>query len=210
MYRLLISVFLMANSLPAASAQEAVRIVVLGDSLSAGYGLAPGEGFPAQLQRALDQRGHKVTIIDAGVSGDTTRGGLARLDWSVPAEADAVIVELGGNDALRGIEPDITRKSLDEIMTRLKARNQAVLLAGMLAPPNMGDEYAGQFNAIYPELAGAHDIALYPFFLDGVAGNLSLNQPDGIHPTASGIAVIVEKILPQVEALIDRVRQKSG
>jgi acyl-CoA thioesterase-1 len=210
MYRLLISVFLMANSLPAATAQEMVRIVVLGDSLSAGYGLAPGEGFPAQLQRALDMRGQKAEIIDAGVSGDTTRGGLARLDWSVPEDADAVIVELGANDALRGIGPDITRKSLDQIVTRLKARNQAVLLAGMVAPPNMGDDYAGRFNTIYPELAETHDVALYPFFLDGVAGDLSLNQADGIHPTSEGIALIVEKILPQVETLIVRVRQEAG
>lgn len=210
MHRLLISVIVMAISLPVAVAQEAVRIVVLGDSLSAGYGLAPGEGFPARLQSALDSRGLKATIIDAGVSGDTTRGGLSRLDWSVPADADAVIVELGGNDALRGIGPDITRKSLDAIIARLKERDQAVLLAGMLAPPNMGDDYAGRFNAIYPELAEAYDIALYPFFLDGVAGEPSLNQQDGIHPTAEGVDVIVSKILPAVEGLIESVQRKAG
>jgi acyl-CoA thioesterase-1 len=208
MYRLLISLIVMAISLPAAGAQEAVRIVVLGDSLSAGYGLAPGEGFPARLQSVLDARGHKVEIIDAGVSGDTSTGGLSRLDWSVPADSDGVIVELGANDALRGIPPELTRQSLDEIVGRLKDRRQSVLLAGMRAPPNMGDEYAGSFDAIFPELADKHGILLYPFFLDGVAGNLALNQSDGIHPTAEGIALIVDQMMPQVEALIKRIGQK--
>jgi acyl-CoA thioesterase-1 len=192
-----------------AFAQETLRIVALGDSLTAGYGLAPGEGFPAQLQAALREGGHDVEIIDAGVSGDTSTGGLSRLDWSVPEGADGVIVELGANDALRGIPPDLTRQSLDEIVGRLKDRGKAVLLAGMKAPPNMGDDYAGRFDVIYPELAGAHDVVLYPFFLEGVAGNLALNQPDGIHPTAEGIGVIVERMLPKVEELISRIRQKS-
>ena len=192
---------------PASSADGQLKIVALGTSLTAGFGLAPGEGFPAQLQAALDARGHEVTIIDAGVSGDTSSGGLARLEWSVPADADAVIVELGANDALRGIDPAVTRKALEEIVVRLKARGQAVLLAGMQSPPNMGDHYADQFNPIYGQIAERHEVDLYPFFLDGVAGNLDLNLPDGIHPTSEGIAIIVERIMPDVEGLIRSARQ---
>jgi len=185
-----------------APAGDAKTIVVLGDSLTAGFGLAPGEGFPAQLKAALEARGHAVNIVDAGVSGDTASGGLARLEWSVPPDADAVIVELGANDALRGIDPAVTRKALEEIVVRLKARGQAVLLAGMQAPPNMGRHYADAFNPMYGQIAEKHQVDLYPFFLDGVAGNLGLNQSDGIHPTAEGIAIIVSKILPHVESLI--------
>lgn len=211
MVRFLFSLLMMANWLlfPAHALAETVRIVALGDSLTAGYGLAPGEGFPAQLQAALRERGHDVEIVDAGVSGDTSAGGLSRLEWSVPAEADGVIVELGANDALRGIPPDLTRQSLDEIIGRLTGRGQAVLLAGMKAPPNMGDDYAGRFDAIYPELAEKHGVILYPFFLEGVAGDLSLNQSDGIHPTAEGIALIVARMMPQVEELLSRIAKKS-
>jgi len=210
MKRLLSSLLMMVIWLPSAAlAQEPLSIVALGDSLTAGYGLAPGEGFPAQLQAALRQRGYDVEIVDAGVSGDTSTGGLSRLDWSVPDTADGVIVELGANDALRGIPPDLTRQSLGDIVGRLKARGKPVLLAGMKAPPNMGDDYAGRFDAIYPEIAGEHDVILYPFFLDGVAGNLSLNQPDGIHPTAEGVAMIVERMVPKVEELISRIRQNT-
>lgn len=183
-------------------AGDVTKIVVLGDSLTAGYGLAPGESFPDQLKAALEARGHAVNIVDAGVSGDTASGGLARLEWSVPPDADAVIVELGANDALRGIDPAVTRNALEEIVVRLKARGQTVLLAGMQAPPNMGDRYADQFNPIYGQIAEKHQVDFYPFFLDGVAGNLGLNQPDGIHPTAEGIAIIVRKILPHVESLV--------
>lgn len=197
-----------ASAAPAAASDETTRIVVLGDSLSAGYGLAPNEAFPSQLEAALVDRGHAVTIVNAGVSGDTASGGLARLEWSVPPDADAVIVELGANDALRGIDPEVTRKALDEIVVRLKARGQAVLLAGMLAPPNMGDHYADQFGSIFGQIAEKHEISLYPFFLDGVAGNLDLNLPDGIHPTAEGIAIIVKKILPDVERLIRTAEQE--
>lgn len=211
MVRLCFTTLLMVNSLllPAfagTAGDRMLQIVVLGDSLTAGFGLAPGEGFPAQLQNALQARGHQVRIIDAGVSGDTSSGGLARLEWSVPADADAVIVELGANDALRGIDPALTRRALEDIVVGLKARNQALLLAGMLAPPNMGDDYAGRFNSIYPELAEKYDVALYPFFLDGVAGDRNLNLADGIHPTAEGISVIVNNIVPAVEALIERLR----
>jgi acyl-CoA thioesterase-1 len=184
---------------------EPVEIVALGDSLSAGFGLAPGEAFPEQLQAALRERGHDVNVANAGVSGDTASDGLARLEWSVPAEADIVIVELGANDALRGIDPAVTRNALSKIVSILKGRGQAVLLAGMLAPRNLGGEYAAEFDAIYPALAAEHDVALYPFFLEGVATVAGLNQPDGAHPTAQGIAVIVASILPAVEALIAKV-----
>jgi len=185
-------------------------IVALGDSLTAGYGLPPGQGFAEQLHDALRARGHDVKVIDAGVSGDTSRGGLARLDWSVPENADAVIVELGANDALRGLDPSITRQAISDIVKRLKARGQAVLLAGMKAPPNLGDEYAAEFDAIYRDLAAAEEVLLYPFFLEGVAADPALNQADGIHPSADGVARIVEKILPSVEALIAQTSAETG
>jgi acyl-CoA thioesterase-1 len=179
-----------------------VRIVALGDSLSAGYGLGPGESFPEQLQETLRERGHDVTVANAGVSGDTASDGLARLEWSVPADADIVIVELGANDALRGVDPAITREALSSILYKLTGRRQLVLLAGMLAPRNMGDAYASAFDAIYPDLAKQFGVPLYPFFLEGVVGNRRLNLPDGIHPTAEGIARIVQSITPAVEELI--------
>ncbi|MEC9343057.1 MAG: arylesterase [Pseudomonadota bacterium] len=185
-------------------------LVVLGDSLVAGYGLEPGQAFPSRLETALKERGHDVTVINAGVSGDTSSGGLERLDWSVPPEADAVIVELGANDALRGLAPSSTRDNLDAIVTRLKARGMAVLLAGMLAPPNMGSAYGQAFNAIYPDLAGAHDVALYPFFLDGVAAQPSLNLSDGMHPNAAGVDEIVARFLPAAEQLLARARARAA
>lgn len=190
-------------------ASAGLTVVALGDSLTAGYGLPPGQGFAVQLEDALRARGHDVTVIDAGVSGDTSTGGLARLDWSVPEDADAVIVELGANDALRGFDPSITRKALGDIVKRLKMRGQKVLLAGMKAPPNLGDDYTAEFDAIYPDLAAAEEVLLYPFFLDGVAADASLNLADGIHPSAAGIAKIVEKILPSVEALIAQAGGKT-
>jgi len=201
---------LIAGQFVTVSASAGTTIVALGDSLTAGYGLPPGQGFADQLQDALRARGHDVSIIDAGVSGDTSTGGLARLDWSVPEDADAVIVELGGNDALRGLDPAITRKALGDIVRRLKARGQAVLVAGMKAPPNLGDDYGKEFDAIFPELAAAEEVPLYPFFLDGVAADPSLNLADGIHPSADGIARIVEKILPSVEALIAQTGVKAN
>ncbi len=186
-----------------------VEIVAFGDSLTAGYGVAPGEAFPEQLEAALIARGHDVSVVNAGVSGDTSSGGLARLEWSVPAEADIVIVELGANDALRGVDPEITRESLSNILAKLRERNQKVLLAGMLAPRNLGADYATAFDAIYPELAEEYGVALYPFFLDGVATEPGLNQPDGIHPNAEGIAKIVEAILPALETLLREVATES-
>lgn len=177
-------------------------MVVLGDSLSAGYGLQAAAAFPARLQKSLESKGIKIDMINAGVSGDTASGGRDRLDWSIPEGTDAVIVELGANDALRGTDPAVTRAALSDILTRLKARKIAVLLCGMLAPPNYGKDYADRFNAIYPELAKAFDVPLYPFFLDGVAAEKKLNQADGIHPTAEGVDLIVKNILPTVEALL--------
>jgi len=182
-----------------------VRIVVLGDSLSAGLGLAVQDALPAKLERALKARGHDVAIQNAGVSGDTAAGGLARLDWSVPDGTDAVILELGANDALRGADPKQTRASLEAIIRRLKERRIAVLLAGMLAPRNLGPDYVKAFDPIYPELAKAHDVILYPFILDGVAGDRALNQADGLHPTAAGVDIIVSRMLPKVEELLARL-----
>jgi acyl-CoA thioesterase-1 len=192
------------------AADRPVRIVVLGDSLSAGYGLAAADALPAKLEKALKAKGHDVAIENAGVSGDTSSGGLGRLDWSVPDGTDAVIVELGANDALRGLDPKVTRTALETIITRLKARKIAVLLAGMLAPRNMGPDYAKAFDPIYPELAAAHDLILYPFILDGVQGVPSLNLPDGMHPTAAGVDVMVKGLLPKAEELVARVRAVRG
>ena len=193
-------------SLAARAAEAApIRILALGDSLTAGYGLGPGEGFTEQLEKALKDAGHDVVIINAGVSGDTAEGGLARLDWSLGDGADAVIVELGANDMLRGFNPDATRAALDTILTRIGEKKLPVLLAGMLAAPNLGADYGARFDAIYPDLAAKHGAMLYPFFLDGVAAQAALLQPDRLHPNAAGVAVIVKAILPSVERLIAAV-----
>lgn len=189
------------GGISAAEAQT-LRLVALGDSLSAGYGLAGNEAFPARLQAALKAKGHDVVIENAGVSGDTTSAGLARLDWSVPEGTQGVILELGANDALRGLDPAVAEASLDAILARLKERGIPVLLAGMRAPPNMGAAYKERFESIYPRLADKYGVPLYPFFLDGVAGQARLNLPDGIHPTAEGVDAIVERMLPAVEAFI--------
>jgi acyl-CoA thioesterase-1 len=183
-----------------------LTLVVLGDSLTAGYGLPPGKAFPDQLQAALSARGWDVKVINAGVSGDTVEDGLARYDWAVPADADALIVELGANDMLRGLPPEGTKTALAAILARAKAAHLPTLMAGMRAAPNLGPEYDHAFDAIYPELAGAFGALLYPFFLDGVAGDPKLNQPDGLHPTAAGAAVIVNRILPSVEDLLRRAK----
>lgn len=187
-----------------------VKMVVLGDSLSAGLGLAANAAFPIRLQKSLESKGIKVDIINAGVSGDTTSSGRDRLDWSVPEGTEAVILELGANDALRGTDPNVTRAALSDILTRLKARKIAVLLCGMVAPPNYGSDYAARFNAIYPELAKTFGVPLYPFFLDGVAAEKKLNQADGIHPTAEGVDIIVKNILPTVEAFLGAIAGQRG
>jgi acyl-CoA thioesterase-1 len=183
-----------------------IKMVVLGDSLSAGLGLAGNEAFPAKLQRALKDKDIPVDMINAGVSGDTASGGRDRLDWSVPDGTEAVIVELGANDALRGTFPAVTRTALTDIVTRLKARGIAVMLCGMLAPPNYGNDYATRFNAIYPDLAKQFGVPLYPFFLEGVAADAKLNQADGLHPTAAGVDIIVANMLPTVEAFLRPLR----
>ncbi len=189
-------------SAQAQPAAKPVKLVVLGDSLSAGLGLPAQQAFPAKLQKALQAKDIAVDMTNAGVSGDTSSGGRDRLDWSVPDGTDGVIVELGANDALRGIDPDLTRGALTDIVTRLKARGIAVMLCGMLAPPNYGADYAARFNSIYPDLAKQFEVPLYPFFLDGVAADAKLNQADGIHPTAAGVDIIVGNIMPTVEAFV--------
>jgi acyl-CoA thioesterase-1 len=188
-----------------AQAAKPVKMVVLGDSLSAGLGLTASAAFPVRLQKALKAKGIDVDMINAGVSGDTTSGGRDRLDWSVPEGTEAVILELGANDALRGIDPKVTRAALDDILTRLKARKIAVLLCGMVAPPNYGADYSATFNAIYPDLAKAFSVPLYPFFLERVAADAKLNQADGLHPTAEGVDTIVRNILPTVEAFLGTI-----
>ena len=191
-----------------AKAQAPIKLAVLGDSLSAGYGLPVGSAFPAKLEKALRDKGYKIDILNAGVSGDTTSGGRDRLDWSVPEGTEGVIVELGANDAMRGIDPGLTRAALTDIVQRLKARKIAVMLCGMLAPPNFGADYGARFNSIYPELAKRFDVPLYPFFLDGVAADARLNQADGIHPTAEGVDIVVEKMLPTVEAFVRTIGEQ--
>ena len=194
----------------AAGADRPVRIVALGDSLTAGLGLPANAAFPARLEQALNAKGMAVEITNAGVSGDTASAALARLDWSVPEGTDAVIVELGANDTLRGIDPKVTREALEGIVGRLRQRRIEVLLAGMRAAPNLGPDYGRDFDAIYADLAAQNDLLLYPFFLDGVAADAKLNQRDGLHPTAAGVDAIVARILPKAEELVARVRDKRG
>jgi acyl-CoA thioesterase-1 len=198
----LIMTFMTAGTVLAQAPAKPIKMVVLGDSLSAGLGLSASAAFPTRLQKSLETKGIKVDMINAGVSGDTSSGGRDRLDWSVPKGTEAVILELGANDALRGTDPAVTRAALSDILARLKARKIAVLLCGMLAPPNYGSEYAARFNAIYPELSKSFGVPLYPFFLEGVAADAKLNQADGLHPTADGVDIIVKNILPMVEALL--------
>lgn len=196
---------LMAALISAPAQAEPLRLVAFGDSLTAGLGVPAQDAFPAQLQAALKAAGHDVVIENAGVSGDTTSAGLSRLDWSIPDGTQGVIVELGANDALRGLDPAIAEKSLDQILARLKERGIPVLMAGMLAPPNLGAAYQERFDPIFPRLAEKYGVAFYPFFLDGVAGQTKLNQADGIHPTREGVAVIVKNMLPAVEAFVAHV-----
>ncbi|MFM9844154.1 MAG: arylesterase [Dongiaceae bacterium] len=186
-----------------ARAGDMLKILALGDSLTAGYGLGDSESFPARLQAELRAKGIDVQVINGGVSGDTSAGGLARLDWALSDDPDIVIVELGANDGLRGLDPARTQENLDAILKRLTEEKRAVLLAGMLAPPNMGSDYGDDFKSIYPAVAAKYGVRLYPFFLDGVAADPALNQPDGIHPTAAGVDVIVARLLPEVMAVID-------
>lgn len=212
---LLLAALLAALPLRATAAEAAPpRLLLLGDSLFAGYGLPRSEAFPAQLQAALTAAGAPASLIEASVSGDTTAGGLARLPWVLgggPAEQpDAALIELGGNDALRGLAPETTAANLDAILATFHARGIPVLLVGMRAPPNLGADYTRAFDAIFPRLAEKHGVPLYPFLLEGVAANPSLNQADGIHPNAAGVRVMVERILPAVRALLGGLRPATG
>ena len=201
-------VFALTGASSLAETERTVRVVALGDSLTAGLGLPADATFPAKLERALREAGRDVEVVNAGVSGDTASRGLARLDWSVPEGTDAVIVELGANDMLMGVDPSVTRKALAEILRRLSERHIPVLLAGMRAAPNLGADYGRAFEAIYSDLAAQTNVLLYPFFLDGVAAETALNQADGLHPTAAGLDVIVARVLPKVEELVRRAREK--
>jgi acyl-CoA thioesterase-1 len=208
---LLAAAFLLAplHNIAAGAPQPLPVIVVLGDSLTAGLGLPQDQSFPAQLEAALKSRGHSAKMINAGVSGDTAAAALKRLDWALPDDADAVIIELGGNDALQGLPPESTKAALAAIIERVQARGMAVLLAGMEAPRNMGDDYVTEFRAVYTDLAKNYDVIFYPFFLDGVALNDGLMQPDGTHPNAKGVKTIVEGILPKVEELLVRAQDQD-
>lgn len=206
----LLAILCAAACFPHPAAADPVRIVAFGDSLTAGFGLAPQEAFPSKLAAALRAKGHDVVIANAGVSGDTTSAALARLDWSVPAGTQAVILEFGANDAFRGVRPATIRANLDELIRRLKARNVEVLLAGMYAPRNLGPDYYRAFDAIYPALAQKYGLLFVPFFLKGVAGVAALNQADGLHPTAAGVDAVVSLVLPEAEALIQRVKARRA
>jgi len=201
----------LASTMPAfAGGEQALRIVAFGDSLTAGYMLKPTDAFPAQLERTLNAQGHQVEIVNAGVSGDTTSSGLARFEWAIGEGTDAVILELGANDALRGVDPTTTESNLAAILSRLDARGIPVLITGMRAPGNWGEAYARRFDAIFPRLAEAGGHLYYPFFLDGVAIDPALNLDDGLHPNAAGVAKIVNSILPLAEQLIERARNNRS
>jgi len=192
---------------PTLKADSPQTILMIGDSLTAGYGLRQEHAIPVRLQAALIKAGKDVKVINAGVSGDTSAGGLSRFDWALSARPDAVIVELGANDGLRGLDPEATFKNLDVLLMKADAAGLPVLLAGMKAPPNLGPEYGDAFNAVYPRLAKKHDVILYPFFLEGVAARAEFNQDDAIHPNADGANVIVENLMPAVQELLVRVNR---
>lgn len=187
-----------------------IKLVVLGDSLTAGFGLPAAQAFPVQLQKALKENGVEVDAINAGVSGDTSSGGRDRLDWSIPDGTAAVIIELGANDALRGVDPTITRSALTDIIKALQAKGIAVMLCGMYAPRNFGPDYVAKFDPIYPDLAKTYGVPLYPFFLEGIAGQTALTQADGLHPTGEGVAMIVKRILPAVQNFLKQLPASSS
>lgn len=197
---------ILLSLVPAPAAARPLRLLAFGDSLTAGYQLPRDQGFAAKLQAALRAQGRDVTVVDGGVSGDTTTAGLARLDWTLGGGADAVILELGANDMLRGIDPTLTAANLAKMIETLRARHIKLLLAGMRATPSLGPDYASAFDAIYPRLAMRYNVPLYPFFLDGVMGDEAQHLPDGMHPNAKGVDTIVSRILPSVDALLDGVR----
>jgi acyl-CoA thioesterase I len=199
--------FAVALATASEAAARTLRLVVLGDSLTAGLGLPPGQAFPDRLQAGIRAKGYDVEVLNAGVSGDTAADGLARYDWAVPADADALIVELGANDMLRGLKPDAAKKALAAILDKTRAAHLPTLLAGMRAAPNLGADYDRAFDAIYPALAEAYGATLYPFFLDGVAADPKLNQPDGLHPNAEGVRIIVQRVAPSVESLLKQAKR---
>ena len=206
--RVLLLSFLITLLAPGTLQAKEIRLLAFGDSLTQGYGLRPEHAFPEQLERALGAEGWPVRVINGGNSGDTTAAGLARLDWSLADQPDAVLLELGANDALRGIDPRKTRANLDAILARLGELDLPVLLAGMRAPRNLGSAYAESFDRIFPELAEAHRVQLYPFFLEGVALRPSLNQRDGVHPNRKGVSVIVERITPYVIRILEEAQTR--
>lgn len=193
-----------------AETAKPIRLVALGDSLTSGYGLRQSQAFPVQLQKELKARGHDVVVSNAGVAGDTSAAGLARFDWAIGDDVDAVILELGANDALRGIDPKVTRENLQKILAKLKARGIPVLLAGMRSPANWGETYSDDFDAIFPDLAKEHALVFYPFFLEGVVLNAKLNQQDGMHPNSKGVSEIVRQIIPSVEELITKAEARRS
>jgi len=207
--RIAILLFVQALTLGGTAEAAPIKLVALGDSLTAGLGLPASESFPAKLEAVLKARGHDVTIVNAGVSGDTAGDGLARLDWSVGDDANAVIVELGANDALRGLDPAMTRATLDKLLKRLGDRHLPVLIAGMRAPRNLGEDFDQRFDAIYPDLATKYGLTLYPFFLDGLVGRSDLLQADGLHPNAAGVEAIVGRMVPVVEPWLARLEKPS-
>jgi len=206
---LTMAILLLSATFSVAS-EKPIRILAFGDSLTSGYGVRPKDAFPNQLQKALKARGHDITVTNGGVAGDTTAAGLARFDWTVGNDVDAVILELGANDALRGMEPKVTRDNLQKILAKLHARKLPVLLVGMRSPANWGDTYADDFDAIFPALAKEHGLIFYPFFLEGVVLDSKLNQQDGMHPNAKGVAEIVRQIMPSVEELIGKVQAQRA
>lgn len=202
----LLFLVLLACATLARAQAAAPEIAFLGDSITAGYGLEPGEAFPELIGKMLEESGQPITVVNAGVSGDTTSGGLARLDWSIPETVSAVVLELGANDALRGIPVEQAKQNLEEIITRIKGRDIEILLLGMRAPPNMGSDYEAEFNAIFPELAGKHDLLFYEFVLEGVAADPALNQSDAMHPNREGSEIIAKNLLPMMQQLLARLQ----
>ena len=193
-----------------AQAQPPLKIIAFGDSLTAGAGLPAGQSFPSVLQKKLQEAGYNVIVVNAGVSGDTSSGGLARLEWTLGEGADGIILELGANDMLRGINPEVTKRALDTILAKLKSRGIQPLIAGMRANPSLGKEYQTQFDEMYPQLAKKYNALLYPFFMEGVAGNLALQLPDRLHPNAAGVEHIVEGILPTVKNFIEQLSEQAA
>lgn len=207
---MILAIFVAGINGIAGAAAKPIKIVAIGTSLTQGYNLPPGTDFTAVLQAQLRAKGHDVVVVNAGVSGDTSAGGLARLEWALSEDTAGAIVELGSNDALRGLDVAETKKNLDQVLAKLKARKIAVLLTGMKSPRNLGPEYVAAFDALYPALAREHGVLFYPFFLEGVAANLTLNQKDGIHPNEAGTKVIVKGMLPYVEKLLQQIGAKSA